>query len=203
VRPLPLLAFLLVPLAASCAKYLVRGNHSAPCSAGSSFDEVPFDSMRVENFAGRFRLTMVSDWEDEAGRFARGTLVLQPTDTFRRYGERAIVATRQHPFSGWLEMPSVRITMFWDNPREHPDKSSVLFNRSGHLALGAGIPGEMLGKESMITLDAGSTNLDISSVSPTSFSGTWHSDFGLIRLMKNGRTLPNPRGHFCAVREQG
>jgi hypothetical protein len=66
----------------------------------------------------------------------------------------------------------------------------VLFHSNGLLELGV-----------WRGLGGSTVSLMVRSASSTGFAGTWNSDLGIIVLIRDGRRLPNPHGHFCAVRQ--
>jgi hypothetical protein len=182
-------------LAASCAGRFSPFPHRDQCDASASSDGVPFDSTRAPSLAGQYRLTVVSDWEDERGRSARGKLTLQRTDTLHRFYEsfgKRWYRKGNRPLWGWAELRRKDVMIPWTaDPASHdPDHPGVLLHSSGGMELGV-----------WRGFDGSSVDLEIRSVSPNGFAGTWSSDLGIVAMWKDGRRLPNPHGHFCAVRQ--
>jgi hypothetical protein len=182
----------------SCVHSLHLRRQSDPCErVGSAVGSQPFDSSAAVALAGRYRLTLVSDWEDEIGHVASGTVALQPTDTLHRFYERIFTGAWRRSGNrvlwGWAELDDGRVTIpsAADRTTRNPESPGVLLHADGALELGV-----------WRGLDGSSTTLTVRTVSRDGFAGTWDSELGIMTLVKDGRRLPNPHGHFCAQREQ-
>lgn len=167
-----------------------------PCSSIPAADQRPFDSTRALSLTGRYRLILVSDWEDEAGRSLSGELTLQPTDTLHHSFERTELGpwrrAGSRPLWGWADLRPGKIDVPWtaDPASRDPDHPGVLLHSNGALELGV-----------WRGLDGSSTTLGIRTVSTSGFAGAWSSDLGIAAYIRDGQRLPNPHGHFCAHRE--
>jgi hypothetical protein len=168
-----------------------------PCAAMTAGTAQPFDSSLARGLAGTYRLTLVSDWEDEKGRQVRGRLTLQPTDTLHERYERILMrrpvpTTDRRPLWGWAQLKpkNVTVPLTADPASRDPDHPGVLLHANGTLELGV-----------WRGLDGSSVALHLQSVSTNGFGGTWSSDLGIVGIWRDDRLLPNPHGHFCAFRE--
>jgi hypothetical protein len=189
-------SLLLGLLATSCASRVNLLSHRDACDTSASADGAPFDSTRARSLAGHYRLTVISDWEDERGRSARGLLILQPTDTLHQYYERALgrwYRRGNRPLWGWAELSRKHLMIPWtaDPASRDVDHPGALLHSSGGMELGV-----------WRGMDGSNVYLKVESVSPNGFAGTWSSDMGIVAMVKDGRRLPNPYGHFCAVRQR-
>jgi hypothetical protein len=72
----------------ACVHPLQLGRRAPSCDRLADAVTHPFDSSTAATLAGRYRLTLISDWEDEGGKTAVGSLVLQRTDTLHQFYER-------------------------------------------------------------------------------------------------------------------
>lgn len=184
---------LLPLLIAACAH--VAPTVQAPCRPRSDESWSLYDSTRAEVLAGRYDLVLVSDWEELKGKHARGRLVLQPTDTLRRFYVPRLTGgwhrSGNRPLWGWAEIDVDAVNAGSSgNPRSHdPDAPGVLLDSDGSLELGV-----WRGN------DGFSTTLTIERVSSHAFSGRWTTSLGILYMVRDGRRLPNPNGTFCAVR---
>ena len=166
-----------------------------PCPVDSTITTQPYDSAFVSRLAGEYRVTIVSDWEDEQGQQVTGRLVLQPTDTLHALHEQMFTGrwrrTDSRPLWGWAEVKPKNVTLPWsaDPTSRDPEHPGVLFHSNGLLELGV-----------WRGLDGSTVSLMVQSTSPTGFAGTWDSDLGIAVMTRDGRQLPNPHGHFCAFR---
>jgi hypothetical protein len=158
-------------------------------------DGRPFDSTTAGQLAGIYDLRLVSDWEQEAGRWTHGRLDLWPTDTLHQFYELGVIGRGRHsgnrPLWGTAQLPAKKISipLTADPAARDPDHPGVLLHSNGSLELGV-----------WRGFDGSSTTLHIDRVGALGFAGTWDSDLGIMVLMGDGRRLPNPHGHFCAVR---
>lgn len=180
----------------ACAGVSRGGVRQDPCAAAAAGPMQAFDSTSSHRLAGKYRLTIVSDWEDEKGRQVTGSLMLQATDTLHELYERGFTSrgrrTDRRPLWGWAQLQPGNVSLPWgaDPTSRDPDHPGVLFHSNGLLELGV-----------WRGLDGSSVSLFVQSISPTGFAGTWDSDLGIAVLVRHGRLLPNPHGHFCALRE--
>ena len=77
-----------------CSACAGRMRHSTdPCDRSQLGVQAAYDSSKASSLAGDYRLTIVSDWEDDAGKFVDGKLVLQLNDTLHRRYERIFTGT--------------------------------------------------------------------------------------------------------------
>ena len=152
--------------------------------------------MRAGSLAGHYRLTVVSDWEDESGRAASGPLTLQPSDTLHQFYEhgfnRRWYRRGNRPLWGWAELRRKGVMIPWsaDPASRDPEHPGVLVHSTGVMELGV-----WRGN------DGSNVYLKIESVSPDGFAGTWSSSLSNVAMYKDGRRLPDPYGRFCAVRQ--
>jgi hypothetical protein len=166
-----------------------------PCQAfNASSDLRPFEPTRSRALAGTYALTVVSEWEDDAGRSVSGRLELLLTDSVHRFSELGAFRPRRtddRPLWGWAELPSddIDLPVGADPASRWPDNPGVLFHANGHIELGV-----------WRGMDGSSVNLKVDRVSPAGFAGVWGSDLGIMIYIDKGRRLPNPFGHFCAIR---
>ena len=182
---------------ASCARPMHGARHATSCAQPSADDVHPFDSSATASFKGQYRITLVSDWEEEAGRAVTGTLALQSTDTLHQFYERGIMGQWRRSGNrvawGWADIVPGKVTLPWsaDPAARDPEHPGVLLHSTGRLELGV-----------WRGLDGSSTTLMVRTVGPLGFAGTWNSDLGVAVIDKDGRQLANPHGHFCAESEQ-
>lgn len=181
---------------ASCVGPFRFGGTGDPCAEARSTATQPFDSSSAATLAGRYRLYLVSDWEDEAGHVASARLTLLPTDTLHQRYEQVFTGRwRRHGnrvLWGWADLRSkgVSIPRSADPASRDPEHPGVLLHSNGRLELGV-----------WRGFDGSSTTLGVRQISQRGFAGLWGSDLGIALLMRDGRVLENPHGHFCAVRE--
>jgi hypothetical protein len=181
---------------AACFGPVHLGRKANRCDLAVSDSTQPFDSSSAAALAGRYRLTLISDWEDEAGHGASGTLTLQPTDTLHQFYEPIFTGrwrrSGNRPLWGWANLDPGNLTVPWeaDPAARNPDHPGVLLHSNGALELGV-----------WRGMDGSSTTLTVRTLSRRGFAGTWDSDLGIMVLIKDGRRLANPHGHFCAQRE--
>jgi hypothetical protein len=185
-------ALLLVVGGVACAS-LRRGKHD-PCDVPVWTASQPFDSTTGRALAGTYDLILVSDWEDEAGRSTRGRLELWPTDSLHQFYESTPFGrhrTGNRLLWGAAHVPEHGLTIPWtaDPASRDPDHPGVLVHASGVLELGV-----------WRGMDGSSVSLKIERIAQAGFGGTWDSELGIAALFDGTRRLPNPHGHFCAVR---
>jgi hypothetical protein len=101
----------------------------------------------------------------------------------RRFGNRPLWGAAQ------IEFTHMTVPVGADPASRDPDHPGILLHTSGSLELGV-----WRGN------DGSAVYLSIESVVPSGFAGKWSSDLGIMTLIHDGRRLPNPRGHFCAIR---
>ena len=184
----------MLTLTLSCAT--LGRSSSDPCGSAPSALGRRFDSTTATRLAGRYRLTLIEESDEGPADRASAALVLLPTDSLHRFYETAAFAgTRRRgdrPLWGWTDF-SPKNAFFphaADPNSRSPDHPGVLVHSTGLLELGV-----------WRGLDGSSTSLTITQVSDRGFRGTWASDQGLIYVNgADGRRLPNPHGHFCALR---
>lgn len=180
---------------AACAIVPHLSSRKDPCAVATAVTTPAFDSASASRLAGTYRLTMVSDWEDEQGRQVTGPLVLQPTDTLHALYERVFTGrwrrADRRPLWGWAELNAKTITLPWgaDPTSRDPEHPGVLLHSNGLLELGV-----------WRGLDGSTVSLMVRSAWSTGFAGTWDSDLGIGTIIRDGRRLANPHGHFCAFR---
>jgi hypothetical protein len=121
-------------------------------------------------------------------------LSLQVADTlhqfFQRFGRRWS-RTGNRPLWGWADIQREHMLIPWSGEpsSRDPDQPGVFVSPSGVMELGV-----------WRGMDGSNVYLEITSVSPNGFAGTWSSKLSVIPLSNDGRALPDPKGHFCAVR---
>lgn len=159
-------------LALSCA---------APSTAGR------FDSSQVEQLAGVYAITLVTDSFPSHGARTSGRLRLRVTpDTLRRFGDWPLVGT--------LEM-----------------NLDVIFAPSSHdpRSTDPRAPGVYVDKPSGVVrigvqpnlLDGTSTSLTPLLVWPEGFQGRWTPNYGIANIMNPATGKPaHVGGDFCAIR---
>jgi hypothetical protein len=165
----------------------LASDHPVPdCAARESGNARPFDKSRPEALVGRYELTMVSAWEEAAGRWSRGELEIWKTS-------RGLVHAASDIDLDSLRVPGIPI-----------DDSSGWLG-SGDLAsrdtLSPGlvylIPNFLLG---VLGHDGSMSWLEVDSLGDGGFWGRWDSDLGSISFVdEEGRIMTNPHGTFCAV----
>jgi hypothetical protein len=198
------------------------GTTACPATAPSTAR--PFEPSQALELAGEFRLTLVSQWLDEAGRVAQGRLMLWPTDSLRRYHEpRFLTLYDSTPTpSGGVLLRATRVNMDsivrWERSGDNGplfgalemDLDSVSAPAEDYLASrNPNQPGaRLVGRDIRLTPpplgvmqnDGSSTTLTIHATDTRGFYGRWTTDFGFGRISRNGRIVPNPSGFFCAHR---
>jgi hypothetical protein len=178
----------------SCSSAPVNRS-AAVCAARKAPNARTFDKARPEVLVGRYEFTMVSAWEEAAGRWSRGELEIWQTPGGKVQGSSDIDLdslmvpgqTRRDPSAEWLG-------------------SGDLLSRD---TLNAGLVYHSLRAAyteahfllaPIVTADGSQSWLEVDSLSDMGFWGRWDSDLGLISIVKEGRILPNPHGTFCARR---
>ena len=159
--------------AGSCMYFPPAAPAAKPCDTSDFTGRRPFDSTLAASLPGYYRLTLVSDWEDEAGQAVSGTLVLQPTDTLHRFYERVFTGQWRRIGSrvawGWSDI-DLRGTSMASSAAPggvDPDHPGVWVHSKGKLELGV-----------WRGLDGSSTTLELKSVAREGFLGSWDSDVG-------------------------
>ncbi|CAN5766538.1 hypothetical protein BH20GEM1_BH20GEM1_20770 [soil metagenome] len=168
-------------------------DHPVPdCGAREAGNARSFDKSRPEVLVGRYGLTMVSAWEEAAGRWSRGELEIWRTPGGKIQGASNIDLDS-------LEVPGHPI----DDPFPETLGSGDLASRDT-LSPGlvydsfGGVLGLLLA--SVLGADRSQSWLEVDSLSDGGFWGRWDSDLGMVSLAdKDGRILANPHGTFCAV----
>ena len=132
---------------------------------------------------------------DDRGRSESGKLTLQVSDTLHQFYTRVgrqWARFGNHPLWGWSEIRSEHMLIPWSGEpsSRDPDHPGVYVSPSGVMELGV-----------WRGMDGSNVYLEIQSVSPNGFGGTWRSEMSVTLMSKDGRALPHPTGHFCAVRQ--
>lgn len=172
-------------------------DEAVPTSA-SHVESVP--SFKIPMLAGEYRLVMVSQRAEDAGRTAEGRLTLWPTDSllrshlpvrmgdemiWRQTGYRPLWGSSTIDLSDLGAMPGSSVAS------SDPMAPGVLVE-GRKLQLGVGTLGS-------IQLDGSTTVLELIYAGPGLFRGTWwHRGYG--RRMRDGVELPWAFGYFCALR---
>ena len=121
-------------------------------------------------------------------------MTLQVADTlhqfYERFGKRW-ARVRNHPLWGWSDIQRKHMLIPWsaEPSSRDPDHPGVFVSSSGVMELGV-----------WRGMDGSNVYLKIESVSSNGFRGTWTSELSMVALVKDGRRLSTPSGHFCAVR---
>lgn len=189
------IAALCLAASASCVSLPHSFGAKDRCAGAAAIPQA-FDSAAAGRLAGTYRLTIVSDWEDERGRTVTGRLVLQPTDSLHALYERLFTGrwrrADHRPLWGWADLNRRNVTVPWgaDPSSRDPEQPGVLFHANGVLELGV-----------WRGLDGSNVDLVVRTASASGLSGTWTSDLGIATMVRDGQRLPNPFGHFCAFRQ--
>ena len=188
-------AFAPLSLHGQSADSLARDHPVPDCAARESGNARPFDKSRPEVLVGQYELTMVSAWEEAAGRWSRGKLEIWRTPGGKVQGASDIDLDS-------LRVPGVSL----DEPE--PDwylDSGDLASRDtlspGLVYASSGIDfhGGFLLSPVWLADFAAMSMLVVDSLSDRGFWGRWNSDIGWTSYDEEGRILPNPYGTFCAT----
>lgn len=150
-----------------------------------------FDPSHPEVLVGTYELIMVSDWEDDRGMRRKGRMELWPTDSLRYRVTRPIYGAAEIN----LSLMNVPTTEGLEHLSSRDPNAPGLLLNDDRLELAPPPLGS-------IYMDASGTSLEVDSLSDGGFWGDWRSWFGNFHLVGDvGQALPNPYGHFCAIRE--
>lgn len=195
-----------------------------PCDARFPSAARPFDPVDASRLAGEYRLILVTTRAQERGRATEGRLSLWLADTLRRYYEPRYLTLRDSTDTTRLRIRSSHVVtdsiLGWhrsgvDRPvlgALEIDLRPVGASAKAHLSSrdpnepGARLEGEDLqltpARLGLRRADEPSTTLHLRAVDDRGFYGRWTADigYGLEILDRNGRTVPEPFGYFCARR---
>jgi hypothetical protein len=162
----------IVALALSCA---------APSTAA------PFDSTQVEQLAGVYALTLVTDSFPSHGARTSGRLRLRVrADSLRRFGDWPLVGTLE------MNLDAIFAPYSHDPRSTDPRAPGVYYDQpSGAFAIGV----------QPHLMDGTSTSLTPLLVWPEGFQGRWTPHYGIAGIMNPATGKPaHVGGDFCAVR---
>jgi hypothetical protein len=222
VFALALAAALVSTLGCARAAALAAPMSATPCRITVPSTARKFNEAEAVPLAGEYRLTLVSTWLEDAGRTTEGHLSLWVADTLRRFYEPQYLTIYDSTQPPEKRLSTSRVVLDsivrWDRSGyDRPllgaleiDLQPVSAPAEAHLASrdpnepGARLEGRELHltpvRLGLVSTDASFTTLRINAVDDRAFYGRWTTDFGLGRLSRNGRIVPNPSGYFCAQR---
>ena len=178
----------LVLLVAGCAGLRVgRGLPPPDCPPGWPRDAAVFDSTRLADLTGTFRLVQVfTSWPADSGRLpaTRHQLTLRPVTAAELVASR--VSIIGHP--GRRSLRRLGTSLRSDGAYREAELDGDTLYLGCH-------PGDCL--------DGQTSVLEVNASSAVGFWGTWTATTGLGRPFdpRTGKWLPDPAGYFCALRD--
>jgi len=214
-----ILAFLWICTLAvgGCASFTSSKRSADACSQAAS--SKPFRSAESVALAGKYELTLISQWQDERGKLVRGQIELWAPDTLFQHYEPSWYAKYDSKSPGLRLLPKDSITTWMKVPTWRPligvvdiDLTVVSVPMSNQLKSrdpfepGVRLEGSSLQlapvRLGFLRLDGSSAALTIERTWIGGFSGKWNtSGWGVV--IRNGREVPDPEGTFCARRVYG
>ena len=180
---------LFLPFMCACAA--IGHTHSSTALPGDcpgpATLSTQFESDRWSSLAGTFRLTTVQTSHGGSPLVWRELLTLQRTDSVTRYALR----TPMSPLLGKSDRPLIG-TAHGDAPNDRPSPAEY---EAGRLYVGC---------RWFQCTDASPLVYVIEWQTSDRFGGTWRDyQSGIVRVFDHGNPLPDPAGHFCAMRLPG
>ncbi len=197
-----------------CASLNPRSKSAGVCPPPAA--SKPFALREALALAGKYELTMASEWEDQRGRAVRGHLELWAPDTLFQHYEPDWYARYDPTSPGLRLLPKDSITRWTKGYVWRPligvidiDLRALSLPTSGRLQSrdpfepGVRVEGSELQiaplRLGFVKFDGNSTALTIERTWAGGFSGKWkESGWGV--MVRNGREVADPSGTFCARR---
>lgn len=162
---------------------------SLPLSCAAPSTAAQFDSSQVEQLAGVYALTLVTDSFPSHGARTSGQLRLRvTTDSLRRFGDWPLVGTLE------MNLDAIFAPYSHDPRSTTPGAPGVYFDKPSGV-FGIGVQPKLL--------DGTSTSLTPLLVWPEGFQGHWTPHYGIASITNPATGKPaHVGGDFCAVRKR-